>query len=193
MAALGSAFVTAWELAVLVGWILTATALLAWTWIEVGRFDAVSTAREATREDDSRAAARAVLVASSVLSLGAIVTALHRASTAALSLEVALISASLLTVVVSWLVVSTVFTLRYAHLYYGGSAAGGIEFPGTAAPSYRDFAYLAFTVGMTFQVSDTAVTEGPVRATVMRHGLLSFAFSIAIIALTINVVAGLVG
>lgn len=186
-------FVTVWQLVLLVGWLVAATLLLVWIWGEIGSLDATTTARVATREDDSRAASRAVLVASSVLSLVAIVAALHRAASAAVGLEIALTAASLVAVVVSWLVLNTVFVLRYAHLFYGGRGVGGVDFPGDEAPSYRDFAYLAFTVGMTFQVSDTSVNQPSIRATVLRHALLSYAFSIAIIALTINVVAGLVG
>ncbi len=183
---------TVWQLAVLVGWVVMASVLLVSVWLEIGHLDAVMTARVATREDDSRAAARAVLVAASVLSLGAIVAALHRASSASVGLEVALTAASLLAVVVSWLVVNTVFVLRYAHLVYGGATVGGVEFPGGEAPRYRDFAYLGFTVGMTFQVSDTPITDGTFRATVLRHALLSYMFSIATIAMTINVVSGFV-
>jgi len=184
--------VAPWPLTVLVGWLTTATFLLVWIWFEIGRLDALSTSRVATREDDSRAAARSALVASSVMSLLAVVAALHRASTAGFGLEAALTAASLAAVVLSWLVVNTVFVLRYAHLYYGGSAAGGVEFPGGHAPCYRDFAYLGFTVGMTFQVSDTAVSDPAIRATVLRHALLAFLFNVAIIATTINVVARLV-
>ena len=187
-----AAFVTVWQLVVLAGWIVTATVLLVWVWLDIGRLDASTTARVATREDDSRAASRLVLVASSVLSLAAIVAALHRASSSSSELDAALTTASLVAVVVSWLVVNTVFVLHYAHLYYDGEAVGGVSFPGDQAPRYRDFAYLGFTVGMTFQVSDTAITDSTLRATVLRHALLSFVFSIAIIAMTINVVAGLV-
>ena len=187
-----TAFVTVWQLVVLAGWIVTATVLLVWVWLDIGRLDASTTARVATREDDSRAASRLVLVASSVLSLAAIVAALHRASSSSSELDAALTTASLVAVVVSWLVVNTVFVLHYAHLYYDGEAVGGVSFPGDQAPRYRDFAYLGFTVGMTFQVSDTAITDSTLRATVLRHALLSFVFSIAIIAMTINVVAGLV-
>ena len=187
-----AAFVTVWQLVVLAGWIVTSTVLLVWVWLDIGRLDASTTARVATREDDSRAASRLVLVASSVLSLAAIVAALHRASSSSSGLDAALTTASLVAVVVSWLVVNTVFVLHYAHLYYDGEAVGGVSFPGDQAPRYRDFAYLGFTVGMTFQVSDTAITDSTLRATVLRHALLSFVFSIAIIAMTINVVAGLV-
>ena len=187
-----AAFVTVWQLVVLAGWIVTAAVLLVWVWLDIGRLDASTTARVATREDDSRAASRLVLVASSVLSLAAIVAALHRASSSSSGLDAALTTASLVAVVVSWLVVNTVFVLHYAHLYYDGESVGGVSFPGDQAPRYRDFAYLGFTVGMTFQVSDTAITDSTIRTTVLRHALLSFVFSIAIIAMTINVVAGLV-
>lgn len=187
-----AAFVTVWQLVVLAGWIVTSTVLLVWVWLDIGRLGASTTARVATREDDSRAASRLVLVASSVLSLAAIVAALHRASSSSSGLDAALTTASLVAVVVSWLVVNTVFVLHYAHLYYDGEAVGGVSFPGDQAPCYRDFAYLGFTVGMTFQVSDTAITDSTIRTTVLRHALLSFVFSIAIIAMTINVVAGLV-
>ena len=189
-----AAFVTVWQLVVLAGWIVTAAVLLVWVWLDIGSLDASTTARVATREDDSRAASRSVLVASSVLSLAAIVAALHRASSSSssLGLDAALTASSLVSVVVSWLVVNTVFVLHYAHLYYDGEEVGGVSFPGDQAPRYRDFAYLGFTVGMTYQVSDTAITDSTLRATVLRHALLSFVFSIAIIAMTINVVAGLV-
>ena len=88
--------------------------------------------------------------------------------------------------------VQTLFMLRYAHLYYGGERVGGVEFGNAELPDYHDFAYLAFTVGMTFQVSDTEVTERALRHTVLRHALLSYLFGTAIIASTISVLAGLV-
>ena len=190
--ALATAPVRVWELSVLTGWIVMAVSLLVWVWSEIGRLDAATTARVATREDDSRAAMRIVLLVSSVVSLAAIVSALHRASTSSTAMEVALTALALASVVASWLMVNTVFVLRYAHLYYGGEAVGGMNLPGGAAPDYRDFMYLAFTVGMTFQVSDTTVDDPVFRQTVLRHALLAYVFSIATIAFTINVVAGLV-
>lgn len=192
VAAVATAPVGVWELSVLVGWIVMAVSLLIWVWSEIGRLDAATTAKVATREDDSRAAMRVVLLVSSVVSLAAIVSALHRASTATTAMEVALTALALTSVVASWLIVNTVFVLRYAHLYYGGEAVGGMNVPGGAAPDYRDFMYLAFTVGMTFQVSDTTIDDPVFRQTVLRHALLAYVFSIATIAFTINVVAGLV-
>ena len=184
--------VAPWQLGVLIGWVAAAASLLVWVWLEIGRLDAPRTAQLANREDDSRAAARSVLVASSTMSLIAVIAALHRAATATVPLEVALTAAALIAVALSWLVVNTVFVLRYAHLYYGGPTAGGVEFPGGQAPCYRDFAYLGFTVGMTFQVSDSAISDAAIRATVLRHALLAFLFNVAIIATAINVIAGLV-
>ncbi len=184
--------VAPWQLALLVGWLTTAVLLLPWIWFEIGRLDAAATAQVATREDDSRAAARAVVVASSLMSLLAVVAALRRASGAAFRLEVTLTGVSLLAVVLSWFLVNTVFVLRYAHLYYGGPEVGGVQFPGSRPPCYRDFAYLGFTVGMTFQISDTTINDGAIRSTVLRHALLSFLFNVAIIATSINVVAGLI-
>lgn len=184
--------VAPWQLTVLAGWVVIAALLLLWIWAEVGGLDASRTARVATREDDSRAAARYVLVASSVMSLFAVVAALHRASTAASRLAATLTATSLMAVVLSWFVVNTMFVLRYSHLYYSASTTGGVEFPGGHEPAYRDFAYLGFTVGMTFQVSDTVITDAAIRATVLRHALLAFLFNVAIIATTINVVARLV-
>lgn len=187
-----SAAVAPWQLTVLVGWATTAALFLAWVWLEIGRLDALKTAQVSTREDDSRAAARVVLVAASIMSLIAVVAALHRASSATFRLELVLTAACLVAVVLSWLVVNTVFVLRYAHLYYGGPSGGGVEFPGGEAPCYDDFAYLGFTIGMTFQVSDTAVNATAFRATILRHALLAFVFNVAIIATTINVTARLV-
>lgn len=133
-----------------------------------------------------------MLVAASTISLVMVVLALHRASGSTPGMEVALTTAAMVVVVVSWLVVHTTFLRRYAHLYYDGTV-GGIDFPGDEALDYRDFAYLAFTVGMTFQVADTDLTDTTVRATLLRHALLSYLFGTAIIAATINVLAGLVG
>jgi Protein of unknown function (DUF1345) len=92
------------------------------------------------------------------------------------------------TVVLSWLAVQTVFTLRYAHLYY---LDGGIDFHNERAPDYGDFAYVAFTLGMTYQVSDTDLTSKRIRTTALRQAVLSYVFGISVIAITINAVAGL--
>jgi uncharacterized membrane protein len=105
-----------------------------------------------------------------------------------------LIGVAVLTVVLSWTVVNTVYTLRYAHLQIG-PAGDGIAFGDSATqsrPTYRDFAYVAFTIGMTYQVSDTAVRDSRIRRTVLSHALLSYVFGVVIVAGAINLIAGLV-
>jgi uncharacterized membrane protein len=106
---------------------------------------------------------------------------------------------SLVAVVSSWMLVHTVFGLRYAHTFYGdpdGPAgpqqhAGGLEFPGGRDPDYMDFAYFSFVIGMTFQVSDVQITSREFRKLVLLHGMLSFGFNTVILALTINTVSTL--
>jgi uncharacterized membrane protein len=90
----------------------------------------------------------------------------------------------------AWAVVHTVFTLRYALLYYTDDA-GGIDFNQSERPAYVDFAYLAFTLGMTYQVSDTDLQTREIRATALRHALLSYLLGAVVLATVINLVAGL--
>jgi uncharacterized membrane protein len=90
----------------------------------------------------------------------------------------------------SWFTVHTLFTLRYARLYYTGED-GGVSFNQDAPPRYLDFAYLAFTIGMTFQVSDTELQSPAIRHSALRHALLSYLFGAVILATTINLIAGL--
>jgi uncharacterized membrane protein len=106
---------------------------------------------------------------------------------------------SLVAVICSWMLVHTVFGLRYAHTYYGDpdgpagpkSHAGGLQFPGDREPDYMDFAYFSFTIGMTFQVSDVVITSRDFRKLVLVHGMLSFGFNTVILALTLNTVSAL--
>jgi uncharacterized membrane protein len=95
-----------------------------------------------------------------------------------------------LTVAASWFAVHTLFTVHYARLYYSDEP-GGIDFHDPNPPRFRDFAYLAFTIGMTFQVSDTEIGLTAIRATVLRHALLSYLLGAVVLAVTINLIAGL--
>src|SRR5207249_477528 len=138
-----------------------------------------------------RPLAEALLVSASVASLVGVVFGIVKAHQSERVLDVVLTSASVLTVALSWAIVHTVFALRYAHQYYT-PPVGGIDFKsGEYEPDYRDFAYLAFTVGMTYQVSDTEVGRREMRRTVLRHALLSYVFGAIILALVVNVIASL--
>jgi uncharacterized membrane protein len=97
---------------------------------------------------------------------------------------------AVLSVVLAWAAVHTVYTLRYARIFY--SEHGGININEERQPDYRDFLYVAFTIGMTYQVSDTALTSKVIRRVALGHALLSYLFGTVIVALTINVIAGLV-
>lgn len=99
-------------------------------------------------------------------------------------------------VALGWLLIHTLLIFRYAHLYYsrrgrGDADAGGLVFPGNDPPKDLDFAYFSFVLGMTFQVSDVQITAPRIRALALGHGLVSFAYNTAILALVVNAVAGL--
>lgn len=185
-----AAAVTSWQAAVLLAWTGAAVTFLLWVWLTIGRMDAEHTRRLAVREDSSRAAAEVMVLTASVISLVGVGTAVFKGSRTTGGDEVLLVTLGVLSIVLAWAVVHTVFTLRYAHLYYGGTP-GGIDFNEDDPPRYLDFAYLAFTIGMTYQVSDTNLQTKAVRAVALRQGLLSYLFGTVIVAMTINVVAGL--
>lgn len=104
---------------------------------------------------------------------------------------------ALLGVGLSWFLLHTIFTIRYAHLFYDFSDmksnvhSGGLDFPKEKEPDYIDFAYFSFIIGMTFQVSDVQVTSRRIRRLVLMHGLISFVFNAIIVALTISILANL--
>ena len=191
LAAVVTALGSPWQLAVLVGWVGGALVIVGSIWAFVPRLDAVQTEAAAGREDLDRTTDDLVVLVASVVSLIGVVLALIDADRQAGALKAVMIGASVATVVISWLTVQTIFTLRYARLYYAGPNEG-IDFPGGKPPDYLDFAYLAFTIGMTFQVSDTSLSSRAIRRTATRHALLSYLFGTVIIGVTINVVGGLI-
>ncbi len=179
-----------WQAADLIGWDVAAGFFLAGIWITIGALDADATAVRARKEDPSAPVADLVIVSAAVACIGGAGLALVRASSAGSGEKAYLIALAVASVVLSWAAVHTVFTLRYARLYYAG-AHGGIDFNEKAAPTFVDFAYVAFTIGMTFQVSDTDLTNRRIRRAALGHALLSYLFGAVIIGLTINVLASL--
>lgn len=179
-----------WPWAPALGWVAAATTYLCWTWLVIGRFDGTQTSRHATMEDGSRLVSEVLLLGASIASFGAIALILIEASGTQGALKVWLVALALGTIAVSWLLVTTVFTLRYAHLYYRGNP-GGINFNQEEPPRYTDFAYLAVTIGATFQVSDTNLESHDIRMAALRHTLLSYVLGVFVLATAINLVAGL--
>ena len=151
--------------------------------------DERSTRAHATYEDAGRAAIDVIAVVAAVVSLGAVGLLLVQGSGGGVTAD-AHAALSFAGVGLAWATVHTVYTTRYARLYYDGGP-GGVDFNQPSQPRYADFAYLSFTIGMTFQVSDTTLTSSGVRATALRHALLSYLFGVVVIAITINLVAGL--
>jgi uncharacterized membrane protein len=179
-----------WQVAVSIGWCALALVVLVSVWATIGPMDAATAKVHARSEDFSRGGADVVLLGASVASLFAVGMTLALAGDAHGGRKAALIALTILIVTLAWLTVQTVYTLRYGDLYYGDTE-GGIDFNGDAKPDYRDFAYLALTIGMTFQVSDTDLQAKPIRRNAIRHALLSYVFGAVIVAITINIVASL--
>ena len=182
-----------WGLALLAGWDAAALVFLLSIWPIIIRADSSHAAQLATREDPTRDSARALLVAASVASLLGVGFALHLAERQSSAQRVLLIGGAVLTVMLSWAVINTVYTLRYADQHFrsepGGIAFGGQD--GQERPSYRDFAYVAFTIGMTYQVSDTTLCDPRIRRTVLGHAILSYLFGVVIVAGSVNLISGL--
>jgi uncharacterized membrane protein len=179
-----------WQLGTLLGWDVAALVYVAWTWRTIWPLDPTVTAHLAGREDPGRAIADALLLVASVASLLAIALVITAGDTSGPGIKDLLAALAVASVALSWTVVQTVFTSRYASLYYT-RPAGGIGFNQEVPPRFSDFAYLAFTVGMTFQVSDTDLRAPEIRAAVLRHALLSYLLGAVILATVINLVAGL--
>jgi uncharacterized membrane protein len=189
-----AALLTPWQLCTLIGWDVAAALFLIWVWSSAGLFDPEETRRFANREDDSRVSAHLIVVTACVVSLVGVGFDLIKASQSRTSSgHVVLVLAAVTTVVLSWATVHTVFALRYAHEYYAQMPVGGIDFKSGRdyPPDYRDFAYVAFVVGMTFQVSDTDITQRTVRRTVLVHSFFAYLFGAVILAVTINIVAAI--
>lgn len=181
-----------WSETVLAGWVAAAIVYLALVWHDIARKDADATAALSQSEDDSRTASESVLLGASVASLVAVVFTLANAGHETGAARVATTLFALVSVGLAWACVHTVYTLRYARLFYA-PPVGGIDFPEDDPPDYRDFAYVAFTIGMTYQVSDTGLSTKTTRRAVIQHALLAYLFGAGILTVAINAVAGLLG
>ena len=182
-----------WPYAALAGWDAAALVFSTWVWVVMTTMDAAATAAHARRENPGRTQSELIVLVAAVASLVAVGFVLVRAASAHGQAKDWLAGLGLGSVVLSWFAVHTLFALRYARLYYGGSP-GGIDFNQTSPPPrYLDFAYVAFTIGMTFQVSDTELQTPAIRATALRQALLAYLFGAFILGGTINLLAGLAG
>jgi uncharacterized membrane protein len=176
-----------WTYAPAIGWVAASLTYICWVWSTIGRLDAAGTVRHATREDPARFASDVAVLSASIASLGAVALTLLGASAVQGGTKVGLVALALATVVLSWLLVLTLFTLRYADIYYNNNARD-IDFNQDNPPRYTDFANLAFTLGTTFRVSGPNLRTHTIRITALRHALLSYILGIVVLAIIITLV-----
>jgi uncharacterized membrane protein len=175
----------------LVGWTVAVAVLLIWVWRVSWPQDPAGTKRLAEQENATRST-DAWLLAAAVASLAVVVVALVQSSSQRNATAVASVILGVLSVTLSWALVNTVYAFKYARLYYLDEPDdAGIDFKQDDRPTYSDFAYMAFTVGMSFAVSETEPTTTRVRRIALGHALLSYAFGTGIMAVAINLVTNL--
>jgi len=178
----------------LVTWDVGAGLYLALAWIMMGRASVEHMKWRARVQDDGAAVVLFLTIAAAVASLAAIgveASSLRSVSPAQQGMHVVLVAG---TFAASWLLINTAFALHYAHVYYGsrgGEGAAPLEFPRQDAPVYVDFLYFSMVIGMTCQTADVAVASTRMRRLVMTHGLIGFVFNTMLLALTINIAAGM--
>jgi uncharacterized membrane protein len=182
-----------WRLAtrVLVGWDLGVLLYLALACHLMAISQVGHIRLRARKEDEGRITILVLTAAAALASLGAIIAELGSSSIAGSGRPPAHLLLATTTIVMSWAFVHTIFALHYAHEFYqeGVGPGRGLSFPGDEQPDYWDFVYFSFVIGMTSQVSDVAVTCKPIRRTVTAHGVISFVFNAALLALTVNIAA----
>ena len=190
------------SLRMIVGWDLAAGLYLALAWIMILRADTGHIRAYARLDDESRWVILLMCAGAATTSLGAIVSLLADYKDLAADERAPHLALAVFTILVSWFFLHTVFTVHYAHEFYGaapgGTSAdekklrGGFAFPGDAkAWGYLDFAYYSFTIGMTAQTSDIAVTTTAMRRLTLAHAVLTFFFNTVILAFSVNIAASL--
>ncbi|PRB44027.1 hypothetical protein CQ020_07410 [Arthrobacter sp. MYb23] len=185
-----------WVDAPAVGWAVAALVYVAWVWLVIARLDPMETQHHATSEDPSRGVTDVLILIANLASLAAVAAVIVDSHTQGTGARLSSAALALACVGLSWMLVQTLFTLRYAELYYSqdgraGGEVGGINFNQDRPPQYTDFAYLATSLGMTYQVSDTNLGNHTIRLEALKHSLLSYLFGTVILAVTINLVIGL--
>lgn len=185
-----------WKVTVLIIWIVFAFSYLLISWLIFYACSREQISSHAGKEDGSRFFVSLLILISSFAGMLTVLLLIVGGSTHDTS-EVVLVCIAIISMFLSWFMVHTTYCFHYAHLYYDASLdnpkknAGGLNFPEEKEPDYFDFAYFSFVIGMTFQVSDVQITSRRIRRQAMLHGLLSFGLNTMVVALTFNLIAGL--
>ena len=187
---------TGWEFRGLLSWCAGLAVYLGLAWWLCTSFDAKRTRERAQAQDEPSVVLFFVLLLATAACVAAIAVLMQQSRDMTGMQRGLHVGLSVFALAASWLFIQTIFTFRYAHRYYfeekqGEFAGPGLKFPGGLDPDYFDFLYYAFVVGMTSQVSDVEVTSREMRRLTLVHGVLSFGFNMLVLALSINVVAGL--
>jgi uncharacterized membrane protein len=180
-----------WRLAtrLLVGWDIGVALYLTLAYEMIASSDIHRIRARAADQDEGQLTILTLSVSAALASLAAIIAELGPSGTGAGRQPAQLVLATL-TILLSWALIHTIFALHYAHEYYDERTSGGMAFPGgDTEPDYWDFVYFSFVIGMTSQVSDVGVTSKVIRRTVTAHGIVSFLFNAALLALTVNLAA----
>ena len=179
----------------LAGWAALTLASAVLMLLEIWPMDGAQTAAHASLEAPGRRFARLIAVVGSIVSLAAVVMVIVQARNASGGEAIALAAIALVSVVSSWLLIQTDYMLRYASIYYEADEQGahrrGIDYNQDDDPCYTDFAYFAVGLGLTYQVSDTNLTDPGIRRVVIAQTMLAYLFGAGILATVINLVAGL--
>ena len=188
-----------WPAVSLISWVAFALAIIIMDWVIILNAHPREIRKIAKLQDSSRLLIFLFVIAASVISLGAILFLLKSSKGLPEADVSGHIVLAITSVIVSWWLVHTLFTMRYAHMYYDTDTddgqktpIGGLEFPEEKEPDYLDFVYFSFVIGMTFQVSDVEISDRHIRRLAWMHGLISFAFNTAIVALSINIVSRMI-
>ena len=188
---LASALVTEWPFAtrLLTGWDIAVALYLGLAFHMFATSNVQQIQEHAAQQDEGQLTILTCTVAAAVASLAAIFAVLGAAPGGGPRPRSPLILAAC-TILISWVFIHTMFALHYAHEFYDETAGCGMAFPGDDQhPDYLDFVYFSFVIGMTSQVSDVAITSKLIRRTATVHGVVSFLFNAALLALTINIAA----
>lgn len=187
---ISTGFLWSWWPAPAAGWGAAALVYDVWVWAIIAPKDAEGTRAHARMEDPRRSTRDFLILCANAAAIVAVVIVIANGSNAPKGEKTALALLAITVVAASWLMLHTLFTLRYTELYYA-TPEGGIDFNQDEPPQYTDIAYMAFSLGMTYQVSDTAIKNHSIRNEALKHSLLAFVFATLILASTINLVIGL--
>ncbi|MGT2462471.1 DUF1345 domain-containing protein [Sinomonas atrocyanea] len=183
---------SSWWHAPAAGWGAAALVYDVWVWVRIAPMDQEQTRSHARQEDPRRSTREFLILSANVAAIIAVVIVIVSGNNANGPAKAALAFLALTVVAASWLMLHTIFTLRYTELYYA-TPEGGIDFNQDEPPQYTDIAYMAFSLGMTYQVSDTAIRTRTIRTEALKHSILAYVFATLILAATINLVIGLAG